>query len=460
METLYNVLSDTAVVRVALYIRVSTDEQATHGLSLEAQQAALEKWARENNCKVVGTYIDGGKTARKSMKNRTELTRLLEDVQNNKIDLVIFTKLDRWFRNIKDYYKVQEILEAHNVNWKTIFENYDTTTANGRLYINIMLSLAQDEADRCSERIKAVFENKRANGEATCPNVPIGYKFEKSKILVDEERAPIAKALFEHYYIHNSMCAARKYVIDNFGEYLHHYTVKRMLTNTLYIGIYRGYKNFCEPLIEKDKFYKIQKIIKERNIKANPSEYDFIFSGMCVCAECGCRMAGNAQKRHYAGGREGYYVVYKCNRHYSTRKCLHNKAIWEKKIENYLLENIEEELQNHIIELEAAQKSRRKPKVNKTEIKKKLEKLKDLYVNDLIDIDMYKKDYAELNAKLAAAEPKEEKIDLTPFRDFLKSDFLKIYETLNNEAKRIMWRNVISRLIITADNKIAIEFTN
>ena len=459
-ENSFNAASDEAVTRVALYIRVSTEEQALHGLSLEAQETALTAWAQKNGCKIVGRYIDGGKTARKSLKSRTDLIRLLEDVKNGKVDLIIFTKLDRWFRNIKDYYKVQEILEANNVNWKTIFENYDTTTANGRLYINIMLSLAQDEADRTSERIKAVFANKRAKGEATCPQVPIGFRFENCKILIDEERAPIARALFEHYYVHNSMCAARKYVIEQFGEYLHHYTVKRMLTNTLYKGEYHGYKNFCEPLIDEKRFDEIQKIIKTRNVKANPSNYDFIFSGMVECAECGCRMAGNAQKRHYAGGREGYYVVYKCNRYYSTRKCTHNRAIWEKKIEQWLLENIKDEINKHVIEMEVLQKKRGKPKIDKTEIRRKLERLKELYVNDLIDIDMYKKDYEDLTAKLNAAEPEEPKADLTQLREFLKSDFLDVYDTLDNEPKRIVWRGIIDRLIISADNNISVKFTN
>jgi DNA invertase Pin-like site-specific DNA recombinase len=408
----------------------------------------------------VGVYADCGKTARKSLKNRTELARLLSDVEADKIDLIVFTKLDRWFRNIKDYYKTQEILEAHGVNWRTIFENYDTTTANGRLYINIMLSLAQDEADRTSERIKAVFENKRRNGEATCPNVPIGYKLENSKIIIDEERAPIARDLFEHYALHNSMYAAQKYIIDVYGEHLHHYTIKRMLTNPLYIGEYRGYKNFCPPLIDKKQFDEVQDVVKSRNIKnSSPQQYNFIFSGLCVCAECGRRMAGNAQRRTYAGGRKDIYAVYRCNGYYSARNCTHNRAINEKAIEEYLLNNVATELNRYILDFEAAQKKPRKPKIDKAAIAKKLEKLKDLYLNDLIDLDLYRKDYKDLTEKLNAVEPPEEKADLTPLKEFLKSDFLSIYDTLDNEAKRIIWRGVLDRLIITADNNIGIEFT-
>ena len=151
--------------RVFLYVRVSTEEQAVHGLSIDAQTAALTQWAKGNGHRIVGTYVDAGISARKPASRRPELQRLLADAQAGKGDLIAFTKLDRWFRNIAEYYKVQEILEKCNVDWQTIHEDYDTSTASGRLKINIMLSVAQDEADRTSERIKAVFASKRARNE-------------------------------------------------------------------------------------------------------------------------------------------------------------------------------------------------------------------------------------------------------------------------------------------------------
>lgn len=446
------------VTRVALYIRVSTEEQAMHGLSLEAQQAALEQYAHKNGYKIVGTYIDGGKTARKSLSRRVELARLLSDVERGEIDLIIFTKLDRWFRNIKDYYKVQDILETHGVNWKTIFENYDTTTANGRLHINIMLSIAQDEADRTSERIKAVFASKLERGEGTCPKLPIGYKLENSKIVIDPERSQIAIDLFEHYYIHQSQRAAGAAMVEAHGVHLHPYTVKRMLTNPIYIGEYRGRKGFCEPLIPEKMFVEIQEIIKERNIKITPSQYTFIFSGLLVCAECGCHMSGNAQRRKFAGGREGYYVCYRCNQHFSNGVCTHSRCAGEKKIEEFLLQNITPEINKYILNFEVEEKRKKKPTVNKVEIRRRLERLKDLYLDDLIDKETYKKDYEELNAKLMIVEVPERKHDLTPLKEFLKSDFMSIYNTLDNEAKRILWRGIIKEIRITADNEMSIVF--
>lgn len=97
--------------------------------------------------------MDAGISARKPATKRPELQRLLADAQAGKGELIVFTKLDRWFRNIAEYYKVQEILERCHIG-RTIHEDYDTSTASGRLKINIMLSVAQNEADRTSERSK------------------------------------------------------------------------------------------------------------------------------------------------------------------------------------------------------------------------------------------------------------------------------------------------------------------
>ena len=121
--------------RAALYIRVSTDEQARHGLSLGEQRADLERYANAHHYTIVGIYADEGSTARKALSRRKELQRLLDDVRDDKIDIILFKCLDRWFRNIRDYYKVQDILDAHHVDWEGTQERYNTTTTNGRLML-------------------------------------------------------------------------------------------------------------------------------------------------------------------------------------------------------------------------------------------------------------------------------------------------------------------------------------
>ena len=99
------------ILRVAIYGRVSTEEQALRGFSIEAQVDALKEYAKKNNMKIVDIYLDEGISGAKPPLKRPALNRLLEDVKAGKIDMILFTKLDRWFRSVKEYFKVQEILE-------------------------------------------------------------------------------------------------------------------------------------------------------------------------------------------------------------------------------------------------------------------------------------------------------------------------------------------------------------
>ena len=176
----------SVVLREALYPRVSTDEQKKFGLSIHDQQNDLEEYAKANNMKVVGVFPDAGFSARKKIEKRPAMLQLLEAVKRDEVDIILVTKLDRWFRNIGEYYKVQEILEAHNVSWKTIYEDYDTSTAAGRLKINIMLAVAQDEADRASERIKKVLDAKKDRNEVCTGHLPKGYKIEGKFAVIDK----------------------------------------------------------------------------------------------------------------------------------------------------------------------------------------------------------------------------------------------------------------------------------
>ena len=98
-----------ALVRVALYIRVSGEEQKIKGLSLEAQQERLEAYARERGWVIVGIYIDAAKTARKNIHKRTEFQRMMDSVKRDEVDILLFARLDRWFRSVADYYKIMEV---------------------------------------------------------------------------------------------------------------------------------------------------------------------------------------------------------------------------------------------------------------------------------------------------------------------------------------------------------------
>ncbi|MEG2583333.1 MAG: recombinase family protein, partial [Oscillospiraceae bacterium] len=382
--------------RVALYIRVSTDEQALHGYSLESQKESLTEYALKNNMYIIDYYIDDGYSARKKYTNRKNFMRMLNDVEHDKIDIILFIKLDRWFRSVKDYYKIQEILENHNVYWKTTSEHYDTETANGRLHVNIRLSVAQDESDRTSERIKFVFDNKIKRGEVITGSTPFGLKIEDKRIVPDKETISIVHDIFNHFELNQSKRGTLSYIRDKYHINLCEATLRRLLRNPLYKGEYRGLSNYCEPIIEPTRFDKIQTISSFTNVRQTPTNSIYIFTSILVCYECKHKMTG-----HRTPTSSSTYYYYRCNQHSARKLCSHNKSINEQKIEKYLLDNIENEINTYLInyELESAALIQ-KPKIDKAKIKNKLSKLKELYINDLISMDEYRKDYDMFTSQL------------------------------------------------------------
>lgn len=203
--------------RAALYIRVSTEEQARHGFSLGEQRHDLEQYAREHNYIVVGVYADEGNTARKALSRRRELQRLLADVQAGKVDVILLKCLDRWFRSVKDFYKVQEILDAHGVAWECTQEDYNTTTTNGRLMLNLKLSIAQNESDQTSDRIRYIQQGKIRRGEELTNKHPLGYRIENKKLVINDAEVPIIQFAFSQMLRGSSAHSLAEKIYDKFG---------------------------------------------------------------------------------------------------------------------------------------------------------------------------------------------------------------------------------------------------
>ncbi len=411
-----------APLRVDLYIRVSGQEQAIKGLSLEAQQENLEEYARERGWVIVGTYIDAAKTARKRMYKRTNFLRMLEDVKQDKVDLILFTRLDRWFRSVADYYKVMEILDAHNCGWLTTQEQYDTTTAGGRLYINLRLSIAQNEADLCGERIGVVLDSKVKHGTVVSGKIPFGYRINKEKRLeiVPQDAAIILDA-FEHYRSSVSVRATAAYIQLTYGLNWDNIRCRRNLCQTLYIGHYesngRVNPNFCPPIVPRDLYDDVQKLLSN-NTKANP-----------------------------------------CPQHYSRRTCGHKKQIRETAVEEWLFTFLGDELEKQRLEWEVKEARRKQAaaSVDRAAIRRKLSRLKELYVNEMIDLEEYRRDYELYTTQLAertAPSAEEERPNFEAIEAILETGFRKIYDGLEREEKRTLWRSVIKEIHVDKERQI------
>lgn len=451
--------------RVFLYVRVSTEEQAIHGLSIEAQTAALEEWAKSNGHQVVGVYTDAGISARKSASKRPELQRLLADAQAGKGDLIVFTKLDRWFRNIAEYYKVQEILERCHVDWRTIHEDYDTSTASGRLKINIMLSVAQDEADRTSERIKAVFDAKKERMEPCTGKVPTGYKVEGKKVVKDPETEAAVSCFFESFLATRSIQQARRAAEKQCGIRFTYYLSRLMLEKEAYYGRFEGVDGMCPPYITREQFEEIAANRRRTERKAAEDRV-YIFTGIVYCSECGRRYGSHTNNYKVKSGEWRSGIMYNCRGRYNNGDCDNKVNILERTIEDYLLQNADAELERYVCEL-ACIASEAAPARNfqeeRTVLRRKLSRLKDLYVDEIIDLDLYRKDYETLNAQLSALTAEEAATAAPlPSADRLLSIFSgnwkESYMELDRAGKQAFWRTALDKILIHPTRQISIFF--
>ncbi len=449
---------DSSLKRAALYARVSTEEQAMHGVSLDAQKERLVQYAKENDLSIVGIYVDEGISARKRYTHRAAFMRMIEDIKLKRIDVVLFIKLDRWFRNIADYYEVQAILDRHKVQWIATEEDYDTTTANGRLALNIKLAIAQDEADRTSERIKFVFKNMVKEGRVISGQTSMGFKIEDKHIVLDEDEVPIVQEIFQKYIDLRSTKATSRYVLEKYKKSIDVKTLKKMLTNRWYIGEAYGIKNWCPSIVDQSTFDLANKILQTRSARYDGTRSDriYLFTGIVFCECCGRRMTTYCCSNKRKDGTKLEFIYYRCPAH-TMKTCEMPHQINQNKLEAWLFDNVCFEAEQYNLNIEKKKKTAPQKRIDTSAIMKKIEKLKDLYLNDLLPKEIYERDYTSLAKLLSEAEntniPDAKPVDMSVFENFQE-----IYRKLNDESKKAFWSRVLHKIVVSQDGTFSIEF--
>lgn len=451
------------ILRAGLYERVSTDEQAKFGFSIKTQIDALEEHCTKNGIKIVDHYTDDGVSGGKAALKRPAMSRLLEDVKTGKIDIILFTRLDRWFRNVPEYYKVQELLDKHGVQWKAIWEDYDTTTSNGRMAITIFLAIAQNEREKGSERIKVVFDNKVKNGETffqwKC--MPFGYTkaFDENGVarLVKDPKLEDALNTFWDIVIkYENVSKAGKYVNAVYGlnrSMKNWYDTSRSEFHT---GRYRGIENYCEPYVDYEVWEKFN---SKRKIKKTRSGRVYLFTGLLKCPDCGRILVSKFTRNKKVDGTVTEYFSYHCKRSEANLGCNFRKYVGEPVTERYLLSRLDILMKDEIarVEIEKA-KTKKKAKPNVAKLREKLRRLNVAYMAGNMPDEEYITETKELNALIlkAETEAKEDPAekDISGLQAVLEVDFRTIYADLSQEDKRRFWRSLIKQVNFNDDGTV------
>lgn len=439
------------VIRVGGYARVSTEEQKKYGFSIDAQVDKIKNYCLDNEYLLVDIYIDEGYSA--SNMKRPRLIELLDNLDN--LDAIVFTKLDRLSRSVYEANKILNILTRKNVSMISIDEDdINVTDADSLFLFQLKSSLAEREIKKTSERIRTVFDYKIKNGQVISGNLPYGYTsgiVDNKKVAVfDPDTFPIVTDIFSYFEKHHSIRETLLYINKKYDIDRSYSSYKRILKNEYYYGRFRDNLSYFPPYITYERYIKNQAII-DSNIRVRRSNHIYLFSGLIRCPECSGSFVG-----FYAGGRRKKSLYnYRCNSAMFSNgtRCSYKKTISEYRIEDFLLDNLDDLLKNYLLDLSRIDRKNATSKKRYDAIKLEMDNLNYMFRKGRISAVDYDRDFLALEKELA-------RIDIladTPPPE-LSSNWKDIYYSLDKSNRRAFWRNVIKDIIIDYDRNISVVF--
>ncbi len=243
--------------KVAIYVRVSTEEQAKEGISLEAQRERCIKFCEAKGWTVHKAYEDAGFSA--GSTNRPAFKQLLQDARGSSFSNLVVYKIDRFSRNLKDLIITLDELREQGVNFTSVTEPFDTTTPIGEAFFQIIGVFAQLERGMVKERVKLAFDKKVSDGEYL-NRAPMGYAYKGGRLVINEIEAQKVREIF-------AMWAAGvhyKEISEKFGTPVS--TLYTLVRNPTYIGKiqYKGalYDGSHPPIVDESLFGQVNQMIR------------------------------------------------------------------------------------------------------------------------------------------------------------------------------------------------------
>lgn len=259
-------------IRCAIYTRKSTEEGLEQEFnSLQAQWEACEAYIKSQKHEhwqlLPSEYDDGGYSG--GNMERPALKRLLQDVQNGLVDIIVVYKIDRLTRSLMDFSKIVEILDKHNASFVSITQHFNTTTSVGRLTLNMLLSFAQFEREVTGERIRDKISASKKKGMWMGGKPPLGYYRKDKKIYPDEEKSILINNIFKKYIELKSTTLLKDW-LDKQGHNISVGNLNCILRNKAYIGLV-GHKGTWYPgehqrIISKELFEQAQTVMADNRI--------------------------------------------------------------------------------------------------------------------------------------------------------------------------------------------------
>ena len=412
--------------KVALYIRVSTERQANEGDSLEEQENELRKFCDYRNYHIYSCYIERGKSGGNT--NRPEYQKLIKDIEKQRISAIVVKKLDRLSRSLMDFEQLMKLMQEKEVEFISLKENFDTTTAMGKAMLRVALVFAQLEREQTSERIKDVFDYRAQQGLYNGGYRPFGYANVSKELVPYKKERKILEFLFDKFIETKSTTSTANFLnengyLDQNNNPFDKRQIQGILQNPVYLGkiCWKGtlYEGVHQPIISEKKFQEIQDIFKRGRYKQGKTKTQAVLQKLLFCGSCGSPMspsfAFNVYKKKY------YY--YRCTK--STGKGVKKincniKQVPYKKVEQQVFdilltlatETQFKMMENKILKYnQSIEKEALKIEKQIVQVETRLENFKEKkekYLDTLIANQYLSKERELINAKIQELE-KEEK---------------------------------------------------
>ncbi|WP_432663768.1 recombinase family protein [Wukongibacter baidiensis] len=467
--------------KAALYIRVSTQEQASEGYSIEAQRDKLMSFCRLKDWSIQDIYVDGGFSG--TNMDRPQLERLLGFLED--IDIVLVYKLDRLSRSQKDIlHLVEEKFLANGIDFVSIMESFDTSSAFGKAMIGILAVFAQLERETIIERTKLGKERRAKEGYWNGGPAPIGYDLIDGQLIVNEFEALQIRKVFELYKNHGQNKTAQ--ILNKMG-YKTKYgdwkgkSIGRIVSNPIYIGMvhYKDeiFQGKHEPIITEDKFSMIQKVVNSRS-KPRVTRSKYLLGGLLWCGYCGARLKSSFSTTGNKGKRFYYYLCYSvsktplhmvkdpnCHGHYWKMSDLEEIVLRE--VQRYQFDKnmfIDEYHNFYSSDRKGILKEIHVLENKVLDLQKQIDKLMTLFQLDKIPFqtiserieELYvEKKALEKNIEKSVANQNTEKIDI-PLHILLNifENFNLIWDEATTDEKKQILNLLIKKIIVTDSVKI------
>lgn len=236
-------------MKVAIYIRVSTQMQADKGISLDAQKNELVEYCNKHNYDYE-IFEDAGKSG-KSINKRKQLQKLLNNLQN--YDVVLCYKLSRFSRSVKDLVNMLDLFSENNIRFISLKEQIDTQSPIGKMLIYILGVVSEIERDNISEYVKLAKKQEFEIGRITAKSV-LGYDIVNKQLVLNERESPVVKFIFEtynktHNYYRTAQICNKKGFRGKKGNEFHASSIKTIIQNQIYCG----FNNFHDEESKKGK---------------------------------------------------------------------------------------------------------------------------------------------------------------------------------------------------------------